>query len=274
MSQHARNPFTRLSSLTLFSERNVSMKRNETHISRPLRRWFGAALALGLIMSVCTGAQAAVITHSGANDPVGEGWTKNAGANTSASALSPDGTTGKDAWQVVDNGTQSGEFHLYEFTLSATQLTAATNQGWELSATLRLPTSDQTTDEGVSFDFGFGGKTYRAMFGTTSGGDTQVSVKGDSDSDATLTGLGYHNYLFAFDPVTDQVSFSIDGVEQDAEVVGFTGGVDSRIRFGSLGSTETGTGNWNAVSFAIVPTPAALPAGLGLMSLMMLRRRR
>lgn len=224
-----------------------------------------------------------IVSHGGATDPATEGWTENGGdANISKTALSPDGTTGTDAWQIEDNST--GKFLYYAYELSEAQKTDAKDQGWEMAVTLRMPDSGQTASPAVGFDYiGLGTESknaYRAFFGTTAGGDTEVRLgKNSTESDvvATLTGLDYHDYLFAFDPSTGDVSFSIDGTVEVAQVSLFelNSAKDPQIRFGSLSSADTGTGNWNEAQFTIIPEPAsALLLALGAVALLKRRARR
>jgi len=239
-----------------------------------------AAMLLALAVGPAQGAM--VVTHTGANDPTTEGFAFNNPSSTnSASALTPDGTTGLDAWQIVDNDSGAGNaFILYEHTLTGSQLTDATNDGWRLSAKVRVPNADTPASSATAFDFFFDGEFFRVALGSTSDGDTLVEVLNSSgafDNVDTLTGLDYHDIVLEFDPVADEVDLLIDNTPAADNLAGFNPSGSpppGRLRFGSLSSTDTGTGNWNQVQFAIVPTPAALPAGLGLMSLMMLRRRR
>jgi len=237
-----------------------------------------AAMLLALAVGPAQGAM--VVTHTGANDPTTEGFTlSNPSSTNSASALTPDGTTGLDAWQIVDNDSgASNAFILYEHTLTGSQLTDATNDGWRLSAKVRVPNADETPGAAIGFDFFFDGKFFRVALGSTAGGDTLVDVlasNGTFTNVDTLTGLNYHDIVLDYDPVADEVDLLIDNTLAANNLAGFTPGGSpppGRLRFGSLSSTDTGTGNWNQVQFTIVPEPASL-ALLGLGGLCMLGGR-
>ncbi len=220
---------------------------------------------------------AVIIDHTGAADPTTEGWAQTSGGGTSATALSPDGATGFDAWQTSDTSSSAGSVRFYAHTLAPSELTDATTLGWRMSATLRLPTADQSVDEGVSFDFGVTNQIYRVIFGTSAGGDTIVAPgrTADNPTQTTITGLDYHTYSLTYDPNTDKVAFAIDGVVEDADVSAFTPNIpgNGRARFGALGSGSTGVGNWHSVTFEIIPEPASM-ALMALGACAMLRRQR
>jgi hypothetical protein len=60
------------------------------------------------------------------------------GGNVYAGEVSPDGTSGLNAWNVTDATGNSGDWLYYDKQLSAADTTLADTYGWELSATIRF----------------------------------------------------------------------------------------------------------------------------------------
>src|SRR3954447_9146391 len=125
------------------------------------------ALVAGVLWA--TSAHASIIfNHSGANDPVNEGWTKLNFTTATAGPVIND--QGFDAWNVTD----SGGLLRYSQPVSATLTQQASVNGFIVSARIRSVPPD-AADWGESVYFG-GPSVWEFQVGSAANGDPLLKV--------------------------------------------------------------------------------------------------
>jgi hypothetical protein len=225
-----------------------------------LTRAFVTAWALSLASA--SSQAATLIEHTGADDPVTEGWTvSGAGVGVVVGPVIDDGGSGIDAWGINDTTTAAGSTRLYSFVPTVDDLASAAN-GWTLRVRLRVVETPEDPDRATAVDFISDTTRYRMDFGSDPSGDPivllQTGLAGGNDTGPSVTltggGDGYHTYELRFDPVGASADLWIDGVELFSNYTGFadvTAG--PRIAFGAGQATRTGNANFNQVRFTVAP---------------------
>lgn len=248
-------------------------------------------LALGLcalLMPCAANASTVLFSHTGSTNPTTEGWTRSITTSTvTGEAYDDNGTA---VWKISDPGLTSGGTNLYyQAAMNATVVSNALASGWELSATISIPTNDPTSNVAWGTDsniwLGFigadsgGGRRYWALvFGRDASGNTRVSASGFGVT-RTLD-PGYHDYSLVYNPATAQVTISIDGEVWQTGYAGITAGVGSNIVYwgdnnGQTVTTSARSAYYQSVQFSIAPEPSRmLLLGAGLMMACSRRRRR
>jgi len=152
----------------------------------PLLSW---VLALWLAPLSSAFAATLLFSHNGSTDPTTEGWSRSTATTTvTGAAYDDDGTA---VWRVTDPGNSSGGTGLYYFrTMNATTLDTVMTSGWELSATISVPTDDPTSgiawgvDSNTWLGFaateGAGRRYWALMFGRDASGNTRVTAAGSA----------------------------------------------------------------------------------------------
>ena len=175
-------------------------------------------------LSMSAKASTVLLSYSaGAADPTpsAQGW---GGTGTSTVTGQAFDDNGRQVWRVYDPGLAavSGSVvtnRTYGRTITEAMKNSVMDQGWELSATLSIPTDDPAGGNviGVSSNIwvGFianeetGRRLWALQWGRAANGDTLVSAYGVS---GTLTlSPGYHDYSMLYDPLTELVSIYVDG---------------------------------------------------------------
>lgn len=244
-------------------------------------------LALGLASSVASGATV-LFSHSGSADPTTEGWSRSMSTSTVTGSAYDDG--GTQVWKIYDPGNSTGGTGLYySAAMNSTLLATAMSSGWELSATISLPTDDPNSDvawvtNGNTW-LGFianespGVRRYWGLiFGRAANGDTIVSVNGVSGSKTLAP--GYHDYSMVYDPLTALVSVYVDGEVWKTDYTGLTTGAGSNSVYWGDNSAQTSaitprSAYYESVQFAIAPEPSRLLLlGVGILLGCVRRQRR
>lgn len=232
------------------------------------------ALSFCALLLPCAAHSATVLfSHTGSNNPTTEGWTRSLTTSTvTGEAYNDNGTP---VWKITDPGQSSGGTNLYyQASMNATVLSNALTAGWELSATISIPTDDPTSGVAWSADsniwLGFigtdpgGGRRYWALqFGRDATGSTRVAATGFGTSKTLAP--GYHDYSLAYDPATAQVTISIDGEVWQTGYAGVTAGAGSSIIYwgdnnGQSTAIPPRSAYFESVQFSVglVPEPSRL----------------
>ena len=129
-----------------------------------------------------------IIQHSGATDPVTEGF-QNLGPGSGYAILND---TGVNAW-VTPGATN--QFSYFKYVLTSQQHAASAGKSWILSADLKIATTNSFPYFGLYLD-GFN-VSIGLNFGSDSNGDQYVEYLGGSAAlggTVTLPGSDYNNY--------------------------------------------------------------------------------
>lgn len=248
---------------------------------------FAAAGLAALLLPAMAGATT-VMLHSGAVNPVSEGWTNYTGTGgaTTAGPVLNDLGTGLDAWAIDDNssGTDTGLYY-YQNT-SAAVIAEGNTAGWRLSMSVRVVnTPDALVSIGgfglasaVSGMYRDGSRDWYLGIGSQADGDPIVRMPGGATFNLEGGGSGYHFYELVYNPAVTSAKLYIDGIERASGLVG-AANTQTRVVFGATTSPDAGQGNYSLVRFAtsqaaVVPVPPALLLfGSALGALGVIRRR-
>lgn len=239
------------------------------------------------VLPLTSWASTVLLTHQGSTNPTTEGWTRTTTTTVVGSAYNDNG---REVWRVYDPGLSSGGTNLaYASSLSVAEVASVMETGWQLSATLSIPTSDPS--ENVAW--ANGGNTWVGLlinetpttrriwaltFGRSATGETLVGTYGASGS-LTLP-AGYHDYSMVYDPITALVSISVDGELWKTYAGGaLSGNSTPQVYWGdNLGQSATQdprSAYFESVQFSSVPEPSRLVfLALGLLALGGRRRRK
>lgn len=239
------------------------------------------------VLPMTSFASTVLLTHQGSTDPTTEGWGKTATTTVVGEAYNDDG---REVWRVYDPGLSSGGTNLtYSTSLTVAEVASVMETGWELSATLSIPTTDPTEDvawaNGSNTWVGFimnetasNRRLWALTFGRSASGDTLVSAYGVS---GTLTlAPGYHDYSLVYDPITALVSISVDGELWKTYGGGSLSGNGTQLvywgdNFGQSASQPERSAYYESVQFTSAPEPSRLLLlGLGMMALWGRRHKR
>lgn len=199
-----------------------------------------------------------------------EGWTAGVPttdtANFASEAVSPDGTTGFNAWRMLDNSTAGSQFITWTKNLDDADHLAAYTNGWNLKTRLRVadPVAANGGTNSVVLLYGNNSqgpvgtaRRFILFLDVNASGVLGASLAGGST--VTLTGVDpaqHHVHEFNFDPVTKQATYLVDGVSKATGYAGTTGSFNG-IQWGTGSSGGRGDGYWNEVTFTIRDAPAA-----------------
>ena len=236
---------------------------------------FGLCLAI-ILTSCATGNADFSFIHTGANDPITEGWTQsNFNGNVVATPVFNDLGLGIDAWSIDDNSTVNGSAIQYSQVPSeAVNLDAAT-MGWSASITVRLLDSSNSPNP-MFFDYRNEQLAFGLFFDLDDNLDLTVSILGET---LTLEGLGneqYVTYRLDFDPLSETADLFVNDVERLSDLVGSPSGI-SRLAWGASGSAPVGHAHFSDVSltvFSAVPEPTSATVILLTALFVMPTRRR
>jgi len=240
---------------------------------------FSAAVVFTLygVLACAATARAEIIAqHLDDSSPSTEGWTLESGASPGGSAVNDSGTL---AWAIDDNSTEDPPIW-WKKGLTSQEVTDAAASGWKLTGKVRVV--DASDPETVFCAYYTGAGYYGMNFnqevqGAGWDGDVTVTLSGGGGSYTTTDGAHkYHTYELVFDPVAGTADLFVDGIERISnDDGGIWGDAPMAVKFGGTSMEDTGQGNWNKVTFEIVPEPSTLVLlGSGLLGLLLLLLRR
>ena len=209
-------------------------------------------------------------TSGAAPEPLTEGWSPGApptdAANFISADVSPDGTTGFNAWRMLDNSTAGGQFLTWNRPFTVEEQTAAWTNGWNLRARLRVadPVAGNAGSNSVVLLYGNDSvvpagtaRRFILFLDVNAAGVLVASLAGGPT--VTLTGVDpalHHVHEFDFDPATRTAAYLVDGTSRATGYAG-TGTNFNGVQWGTGSSGGRGDGYWNSVTFTIrdAPTP-------------------
>ena len=232
------------------------------------RRLVLVALLAGASVSAL-GQGVVVIQHSGAVDPVTEGWS-GFGGYPVANDL------GVNAWSTP--GHNNLAFH-YQYAFTPQQQAGQTD-GWVFSVNARVATANANPNYFNAVLMGAAYGNIVLWFGSMANGDPLVNLNYGPGQSITNTftlagaGMSYNLYQLIYNGSANGVSFWINGMAYATNVPAPAGLSD--LIWGGGGSPQYTRVNWNLVSFEIVPEPSAVALlflGSGAVICLRLRKR-
>lgn len=229
---------------------------------------------LALTAPLCWADTVAAAYNAGttgtAPDPVMEGWTAGVPttdtANFASESVSPDGSTGFNAWRMLDNSTAGSQFITWTKNLTDEEHQNAYANGWNLKTRIRVadPVAANGGSNSVVLLYGNNAqgpvgtaRRFILFLDVNASGVLVASLAGGST--VTLTGVDpaqHHVHEFNFDAVTKQATYLVDGVSKATGYAGTTGTFNG-IQWGTGSSGGRGDGYWNEVTFTIRNAPSA-----------------
>lgn len=199
-----------------------------------------------------------------APDPTAQGWTVNDGGagNTVLVDVSPDGTTGLNAWKVDDAFTSSGSRADYRFLLTPAELQGASARGWEYRTSMRMLHSSGID---VVFEYATGQSSsderYLVFF-EVSGADVlaQMWTSGLTYTCAGAMDGGYHTFTIRRPPgLAVDAEFFYDGQVLGPMPAGGSnaGAPPGGVSWGTGSSGGMGGAHFHSVELTLGP-PAPL----------------
>lgn len=195
--------------------------------------------------------------------PSANGWTSGTPssdqANFASAAVAPDGTTGFNAWRMLDNSSATSQFITWSRALSTAQHTAAAANGWTLAARLRVadPVASNAGANTVVLLYGNNSaKRWILFFDLNSAGQIVTTMAGGPT--VTLTGVDPtlpHEHQLIYSPLSGTAEYLVDGVSKATGYAGTSGSFNG-VQWGTGSSGGRGDGYWNSVSFVISDPPS------------------
>jgi len=188
-----------------------------------------------------------------APEPTTQGWTylNPAGSGVVVTDASPDGSTGLNAWVIVDQGSSQGQTGHYRQLLSAQDVTAADLLGWELELRMRVV---QTSGLDVYAEYAGGTSSSSPRFLAwfeTQGNDVLVSMNlvGTSYVCSGAMDGNYHTFLCRKQPGATDAEFHYDGQFLGVFPAAASNGnaPNGGVAWGTGSSAGQGTVNVNSV---------------------------
>jgi hypothetical protein len=219
------------------------------------------ALAVLLVTEVvpALGQGTLIIQHSGATDPLTEGWSGSGGYPIT-------NDLGVNAWSMPEPNNLGDH---YQYDTTSQEQAELLSAGWIFSINARVATSNAPLGQFGYFDavlWGSPASIAVLIFGSTTNGDPIVKLKCGSASDTiTLTGAGstYNLYQLQYDVTADTASLWIDGVDYLSNIA-LTNQNIVTVAWEGGGSPAYERVNWNLVSLEITPEPSTMALfGLG-----------
>jgi hypothetical protein len=209
------------------------------------------SLALATLLVTATvpafGQGTLVIQHTGATDPLTEGYTK-LGPGSGYPVIND---MGVNAW-VAPGISNLNVF--YNYILTPRQQAESAGAGWILSADLRITTTNSFPMFGLTLD------GYGLNFGSDSNGNQYVLYGSGGTDHVTLPGSSYNDYQLVYDASLGTVSLWINGIVYANNI--FTNQHETYLQEVSWGSGYYGAqiaqANWNMVSLVITPEPSTI----------------
>lgn len=243
--------------------------------------------AAAITCALAAPAHAVALVHSGAADPVTEGFLSwHYGPSASGSAISND--QGRDAWQVAALGTDTQFGYIWGSYPAAQQ--SAFAGGFEISLVARLmqgtsasvyssanpvvlasATLDGPTRYGIYLGLDANGDAVVVLPKSldASGGGGRIRVTGGLSYTLTGLGNGYHTYDLVFGPLvagTQTGTLYVDGTARLSGYTGYANAYGSNFGFGFY-DVSGGVARFSHVQISAVPEPSnALMLLAGLMA--------
>ena len=184
-----------------------------------------------------------------------EGWVLGGGGiGISEGAVQIDPVEGLAAWNINDTSTASSSTGNYSMTPTTAQMKRAAEEGWVLSARLRLVDSPDDLDASVFAEYASNidglNRKFGMIFGSNADGDPLVSFFQDQSICLEGLGSGYHLYELKYDPVAGTADLFVDGVEYLSDYAGIDNtNLVARVIWGAAQSNSTGNANYNMIYF-------------------------
>ncbi len=204
-----------------------------------------------------------------APDPTTLGWTLQypAGTGVTLTDISPDGTTGLNAWQVDDQGTSGNERAHYEMMFTPQENADAATFGWEYEVTMRVLHANGLD---LIFEYANGNTSSDdrySIFYTVSGNDViaEMWLTGGTYTCVNALDGNYHSFMYRKPPGQLDAEFYYDGQlmgplpRANSHVYGPDGGVT----WGAGSSGATAGANFNFVQFRILSQGPGTPYCFG-----------
>ncbi|MEZ5065948.1 MAG: hypothetical protein R3B81_14540 [bacterium] len=217
---------------------------------------------LALVLAAGASADTLVGVHSGAADPVTEGWVQDlAGPGTSSGPADDGGTA---AWVITDGSQAGGSANWYRWTPDPAHLAAALSSGWRVRAVLRV-TNANGAGETQFFGFLTGSVAFQVHLKAEAGGDVTARLLEGyppfSGPTFTAVGGGYHTFELVSDGASGTASFLIDGSTVHTGYDGLPfGSAGGGARFGCGTSEATGVVFVSSVEFSIASDAVSVGA--------------
>ena len=198
---------------------------------------------------------ALVCRHMNDKPPATENWTLlGDGLNVSESAVKLDSVGGLAAWNISDDGTNTGSIRYYSKTPTTLQMERAADEGWVLSARLRVVDVADDMDASIFAEYASNldelNRRFAMAFGSSEDGDPIVSLYTDQTICLEGLGGGYHLYELRYDPISGTADLFVDGMEYLSDYSGFANSSSlSRIIWGANQSASKGNANYNMIYF-------------------------
>ena len=210
-------------------------------------------------------AEVILAEHTGANDPLTEGWVRQRPfGNVFTFPVVNDLGSGIDAWAVDDNGTGVASEGLYFHGLTPQQGEAAMQNGWRLTGTLRVADTPTPQPNGSVVINVFTPSPDPRAFGISLGSEAdgsplfrfggQLAIVLDLDD----LDDGYHTYELLFDPSDETADLFVDNVLRYEGWAGVPTVQPLGVSFGTGGAISTGQGNYSFIQLSIVPEPSSV----------------
>ena len=177
-----------------------------------------------------------------------------AGGAITETDVSPDGTTGLNAWNIDDSVSSSGGLW-YRQLFTTQNIDDAAANGWEMRVVMRMT---HGADNCITFEYA-SGKTssddrYLAFLQVV-GNDVLVNfiLTGESYTCVNAHDGGYHEFLVRKDPGVFDAELLFDGTPMGTVTVASSNqyAPDGGIQWGAGSSGGQGGANWNQMSFTI-----------------------
>jgi autotransporter-associated beta strand protein len=190
--------------------------------------------------------------------PALSGWTQglpsNDTNNFASEPVSPDGSTGYNAWRMRDNSTAASQFITWTHSVASSNHTAASAQGWTLAARLRVldPVPGNTGTRTVVCIYGNGAKRWGWFFDVDTNG---VLVASFVDGGTTiplpqLDPAAHHEHQLIYNPASSVADYFING---ELIYSGYAGAANSfnGVQWGTGSTSGRGEGLWNQIAFVV-----------------------
>jgi len=204
-----------------------------------------------------------IFTHTGANDPITEGWTlEKTGNGNSAAPILNDENFGFDAWSIVDSS-NSVDSLIYRGNISAVQQSVIASNGWKLSVLIRvmdLPTqpNGSSADNNsimVKVRPGEGSLNFDLVIGyAMSDGKPSIIANGIANRVTNMYSLIDIEYTAKIGEWGYAIlTMSIDGVSRYNYTGATANGTGSPyISWGASASETVGHAHWSKLTFSSV----------------------
>lgn len=203
-----------------------------------------------------------------APSPSTQGWTAGTPAsdtaNFTSAPVSPDGSTGFNAWRLLDNSTAGSQFLSWTGSVSASDHAAATAQGWTLAARLRVadPVAANAGGRSVMLLYGNGTRRWGLFFDLDPDGTLVASFSSGSTTLRLedLDPAQHHEHQLIHDAATNTTRYLVNGVLRHSTYNGESNSFNG-VQWGTGSSGGRGDGYWNEVAFAIADPTGTGPSG-------------